>query len=594
MRRFSTLAWPAFLISGLALGLVPGLTSPSASQSGSDGPLVAACQATEITAPDSCACTVTKARAVGLKDAELASLFKDDGHTQPVSQQSYSKFWQVKSQCIADATMAKMGISPNNPLPGIPAQMRPGMPLPTGAPPAQPRSLPAPRMPAAPAPPAPQVAASPSRPSAQQAQPASISASANAPESAQAKIDQMMGHAWEYTEDNGRTHRYDFLPEGNILLYRETGGPSYLSDYSEIARISAQTRNGRPEILQRSLTSGRTSDFPVREASGDTFIYMKRYVRTGEDWPFKKVGPAVKSVPESVGKRLEDGFWKVPFDLKVDKTNPFFNQNYRLGGIASPDNRFVRSSPFMNSAQSLLLITNSDSDVVNCDHSCFFVVNAFDQRSRQARRRLIEEGGVDFIGLRPEGADGDLISRRAANVVSVRAYDGYGGWKEWRCSNRALSFSCSKSGERAAPSAALASTGALTSQLGSIAVELVGEAQCSTELMLPPKGGVPTSLAAMRAHYRTSAGSRFGTATDIAGDMNGGYKINLGERPRVLRYVSGDASGSTYAGDGVTMRLGNGGKSYTDNPAEGFRVIEVQLESNGAQESFSAIDYSVC
>lgn len=185
MRRFSTFAWPAFLVSGLAAGLtgglVPGLTTQAASQSGSDGALVAACQATEITAPDSCACTVTKARGVGLKDAELASLFKDDGHTQPVSQQSYSKFWQVKSQCIADATMAKMGISPSNPLPGIPAHMRPGMPLPTGAPPAPPHSLPAPGVPASAAP---KVAASPSLPARVQAQPAAVSAPQSAPQSA--------------------------------------------------------------------------------------------------------------------------------------------------------------------------------------------------------------------------------------------------------------------------------------------------------------------------------------------------------------------------------------------------------------------------
>lgn len=404
----------------------------------------------------------------------------------------------------------------------------------------------------------------------------------------------MMGYAWEYTEDDGRKHRYDFLPDGNIMVYRATGGPSYQTDYSEITRISAQTRNGRPEIFQRFLTSSRTSDFPVREVKGETFIYMKRYVRTGEDWPFKKVGPAVQSVPEDVAEQLEDGYWKVKFDSRVDKNNPFFNQNYRLGGIASPANRYVRSSRLMNGSQGLILVTNSDSERVACDNSCFFVVNDFDSRSRQVRRRLIDEGGVDFVGVRLEGADRDLVSPRATNTVSVRAYDGYGGWKEWRCSSRALSFSCSQSGERAAPSAALASTGALTSQLGSIAVELVGEAQCSTELMLPPSGGVPTSLAAMRVHYRTSASSRFGTATDIAGDLNGGYKINLGGRPRVLRFVSSDASSATYQGDGVTLRHGTGGQTYSDNPAEGFRVIDVELESGGAQESFSAIDYSVC
>lgn len=105
------------------------LTAPLASQRSGDGQLEASCRATEATMPASCSCTVTKARAAGLSDAELTSLFKDDGRSQPVAQAKYSAFWQVKVQCIADATMAQMGISPGNPLPGVPAHMRPGAPL---------------------------------------------------------------------------------------------------------------------------------------------------------------------------------------------------------------------------------------------------------------------------------------------------------------------------------------------------------------------------------------------------------------------------------------------------------------------------------
>ncbi|MEM6266813.1 MAG: hypothetical protein AAF707_04755 [Pseudomonadota bacterium] len=102
---------------------------PLASQNGGDAALDAACRSTEITAPASCPCTITKARAVGVSDEELGSLFKDDGHSNPVPQATYTRFWQVKSQCIADATMASLGITPGNPLPGVPANMRPGMPL---------------------------------------------------------------------------------------------------------------------------------------------------------------------------------------------------------------------------------------------------------------------------------------------------------------------------------------------------------------------------------------------------------------------------------------------------------------------------------
>lgn len=111
-----------------------GLTAPVASQGSKDAALEAACRSTEVTAPESCPCTITAARKAGLNDTELASLFKDDGHSQPVDQAKYGRFWLVKSQCIADATMANLGITSGNPLPGVPANMRPGMPLPGGAP----------------------------------------------------------------------------------------------------------------------------------------------------------------------------------------------------------------------------------------------------------------------------------------------------------------------------------------------------------------------------------------------------------------------------------------------------------------------------
>lgn len=123
-------AKPIFLAAAGGALCTVGLSAPLASQGGKDAALDAACRSTEVTAPESCPCTITAARKAGLNDTELASLFKDDGHSQPVDHAKYGRFWQVKSQCIADATMAKMGITPGNPLPGVPANMRPGMPFP--------------------------------------------------------------------------------------------------------------------------------------------------------------------------------------------------------------------------------------------------------------------------------------------------------------------------------------------------------------------------------------------------------------------------------------------------------------------------------
>ncbi|MEM1133424.1 MAG: hypothetical protein AAGH53_10830 [Pseudomonadota bacterium] len=93
-----------------------------------DAALEKLCRSTEVTAPDSCSCTITKARAANVSDSDMQSLFTDDGHSSPVDQGVYGRFWQIKAQCIADATMASMGISPGNPLPGVPANMRPQMP----------------------------------------------------------------------------------------------------------------------------------------------------------------------------------------------------------------------------------------------------------------------------------------------------------------------------------------------------------------------------------------------------------------------------------------------------------------------------------
>lgn len=112
----------------LGTGLAALAAWPGASQSSKDAQLESSCRSTEVTMPDSCPCTITKARAVGVSDAELASLFKDDGHSQPVDQGKYGAFWQVKSQCIANAMMASLGVTQGNPLPGVPLQMRPQMP----------------------------------------------------------------------------------------------------------------------------------------------------------------------------------------------------------------------------------------------------------------------------------------------------------------------------------------------------------------------------------------------------------------------------------------------------------------------------------
>ncbi|MEO1487920.1 MAG: hypothetical protein AAFR88_00595 [Pseudomonadota bacterium] len=110
----------------IGVGLAAGISAPLLSQRSNEAALEAACRATEVSAPQSCTCTIAAARDAGITDAQMASLFQDDGHSNPVPGQTYTRFWQVKSKCMSEAMLAQMGVTPGNPLPGVPTNMLPG------------------------------------------------------------------------------------------------------------------------------------------------------------------------------------------------------------------------------------------------------------------------------------------------------------------------------------------------------------------------------------------------------------------------------------------------------------------------------------
>lgn len=83
-----------------------GAATPAVPQAAQGGELVALCQRGEAAVPQSCGCTVDRARQAGVGEAELRSLLTDDGKRRPVAQSTYSRFWQLKIQCISEATMA--------------------------------------------------------------------------------------------------------------------------------------------------------------------------------------------------------------------------------------------------------------------------------------------------------------------------------------------------------------------------------------------------------------------------------------------------------------------------------------------------------
>ncbi|MEM6586445.1 MAG: hypothetical protein AAF692_11885, partial [Pseudomonadota bacterium] len=361
---------------GVGLGLSALAAWPSHSQSSNSAALEAACRATEVTMPDSCPCTITKARGANISDAQLASLFKDDGHSNPVPQATYSAFWQVKSQCIADTMMASLGVSSGNPLPGVPEHMRPKMPpqpsvAPPAAPPVPPRAQPTPPSRTAAA-----ASARQTRPAqAQSARPAKPDLA-----QAQASIARLRGNAYEYVEENGRRHRYDF-PAGSDLVVYQSYDPKTRPQFqrnAQVSVLSAQTSQYGPQYVMRDVASGSFSTLSLLSVADDHFMFNKAYVRTAEEWKFRKIGGASETYPDVGPQPLSDGFWQPPFRYKTDKTNPFFNQNFALADWTNAANREAYQENFAG-GQGLIQIKYTDDP--DCNHNCILIVNDFDQRS---------------------------------------------------------------------------------------------------------------------------------------------------------------------------------------------------------------------
>ncbi|MEM7703604.1 MAG: hypothetical protein AAF251_16825 [Pseudomonadota bacterium] len=566
---------------GVGAGLAAMAALPGYSQTSKDAALEAACRATEVTMPDSCPCTITKARAAGVNNTQLASLFKDDGHSNPVPQAKYSAFWQVKSQCIADAMMASLGVSQGNPLPGVPAPMRPTMPgqAPAAQPPvrvqADPLAGPSNKRSDAPVPPG-----MLRRDSSDMRSLADVNA----------MIAQLANTAWEYTEDGGTYHRYDFLPEGNLAIYQTRDARRDGYPFAQVTHLSADENRFGAFIRTRDVTTGQFGDLPIKALTDNALAYQKRYVRSGEEWLFRKLGPAATTLPESAPERLEDGFWKVDFD-PVSK-NPLIVGRNGLQGTAGPANRTLKMSSIAGAANSAFLI--GDQSIEDCNSSCSFIVNDFDRSRNRVRRRLIDEAGVDYVGVRPEPMSGE------ANVVSVRAFDGYGGWKEWRCSSQPMFLDCkataSKEAPQARPVAAQAETGSLLAALSAVEGETWGEAACSGDLyFFPANGKMPQGVDALFAHIRTQKSSHFATQVDVAAGGKVGYKLKLNGRDVVLLPVREGAT-SVYSNGALTLTVENVGPGIfnPNEPNYGFQQVRAEITDGSESESFDAIGLNAC
>jgi len=258
----------------------------------------------------------------------------------------------------------------------------------------------------------------------------------------EAMIAQLENTAWEYTEENGRFHRYDFLPQSDIVVYQTRDAGANVPRSVQIDQFSAGEARYGAFIRTRNVTTGTTGNLPINSLTDTIMNYQKRYVRTGEAWLFRKVGQARATLPDGAPQKLEDGFWKVTFN-PLSKSPLILGQN-SLQGTDGPANRTLSAAAIAGVRNAGFLI--GDASQEGCQSNCFFIVNDFDQGRRRVRRRLIDEAGVAYVGARPEP------TRGKASVMSVRAYDGDGGWKEWRCSSQRRILDCSSTGVRRAKS----------------------------------------------------------------------------------------------------------------------------------------------
>ncbi|MGB3470360.1 MAG: hypothetical protein WBA51_06030 [Erythrobacter sp.] len=365
------------------------------------------------------------------------------------------------------------------------------------------------------------------------------------------------------------------------MIY-QTGDRKSAQDRSTIVfRISAEPAEHGAFMRTREVDSGMPGDLPIDITSDTVLTYQKRYVRTGEDWPFRKVGNADLSFPASSPQQLEDGFWRVQF-TRIDN-NPLFLNRQQLSGYVGFANREIRSANFLDPSHQLYLAGRKDSQI--CESACNLVLNNFDFRSNQVRGRLIDEFGVDYIGIRIEEPD-----NRGSAASSLRAFDGLGGWKEWLCT-RGTTLNCRKTGERDPPAAATISTTGLAGRLGTVKGEVYGEAACSTDFYLAPADrSILRNVNTLDRYVRTNVNSMIATQVDLQGNAIGGLKLRIDGRERVLP----STGANSWAARGLRFVFRPQGEPTYDNPAYGFTPGTATLTIDGQAQSFDVIVNGAC
>lgn len=532
-----------------------------------DAQLIRACQRTEVTAPDSCACTVAGARRAKVSDMAMASLFKDDAKSAPVDQSVYGRFWQVKAQCIAEATMAKLGISQDNPLPGVAAHMPSALSASSAA---NAASAPA-GNPYAGAPPA----------------------QANAPSAlaplgrAEDVLESLRGTGWEYTEEDGEWHRYDFLPDGKYVVERMKSGSR--PEYASVMELEPGSTSGNIIAFSARYIGQTTGTrFNIEYDGGDTMVYHKSFVRTAERWPFKRAGAAKIDLPERAPKPIGDtGLWE-PYFGPID----FNGLAAQTSGSVDWFQRGLKVRAFNASVPDIValrLAHEPGHGGCSTGPGCELRITVQPLGSKQRQTYRLGQG-VRKVGVQ-------AVGKEAMRIVV------FGPDIEWQCER---GKGCRQTANHV-PAISENAVAPVSKEPVSLADRLFsmhlgppiwdGPVDCDDNVYLRPANKSFGSYDAIWDFLKNHQGPFMASGGELGNESSFKTMINIDGKPREVRQTGGGPQGDqivqTYEGRGVKIILRTG-PTLTDNPAYGGSVGEAEITVDAVTEIVPVVTHGVC
>ena len=521
------LGWASAVV---ALVILP-MATQAVGQSSPDAALEQACRATETVAPESCACTVRKSRDVGVSQKDMASLFKDDGRSQPVGQTTFSAFWQVKTQCITEAINARLGTTGSNPLPGVPANMRPGMPL--GTPP------PATRQPVYPVPPPP-LTLEPAEGIVNSIPPFDLPRSA-----ASLEVERGVGITLASEDYDG---------DGNATLIEKYSFPTF--DYVFVTDTGVRKN---PKLFLRAQSKGQEDLAEWRTIySENARVRQEATIAFGTEGSLGRlltvaVTGSTNNRPQ--GQMIDDILWDTTLNREIAWTD-VFDKGLWNGKIRRDYCAALQSERVLRGTQQNTSCPEFDQLLVDFD------------RDENGETQLSFTALAYIAGSYAEGPYTVKVPLDQTLLAGVK-----GPYRD----------------TLGAPDGSGAV--ALRDRLGEMKSVLAGDIQASDDFYFPRSGAERfTRVAQFDQLFRNARPALFMTLYE-APDGPWGYSIKLDGRQHNLRAVDGSGnSGTKTYSDGVVRVTIQKGRLVSNNPAFGYSIDTITIEKGEERDTFQAIN----